>query len=97
MKYEEALEYVESLSTAGIKPGLSNIINLCEIMGNPQEQLKFVMSSSSAASPVRAMHPSRMLCPRTFRRSCRRRTSRWDDTCLRLSLSTESGSRWEKG
>ena len=47
MKYEEALEYVESISMAGIKPGLSNIIHLCERLGNPQDSLKFVHISGT--------------------------------------------------
>lgn len=42
MKYEEAVEYMESLNRYGIVPGLSNIENLCEALGNPQEALKFV-------------------------------------------------------
>lgn len=42
MKYTEALEYMESLSCYGIVPGLDNIRMLCERLGNPQKDLKFV-------------------------------------------------------
>ena len=42
MKYEEALEYMESLNRYGIVPGLGNITELCRRLGNPQEELKFV-------------------------------------------------------
>lgn len=42
MKYTEALEYMESLSSYGIVPGLDNIRMLCERLGNPQKDLKFV-------------------------------------------------------
>ncbi len=42
MKYQEAMDYIESLQTYGIVPGLSNIINLCEKLDNPQKELKFV-------------------------------------------------------
>jgi len=42
MKYTEAAEYMESLSAYGIVPGLGNITNLCEKLGNPQESLQFV-------------------------------------------------------
>ena len=42
MKYEEAVEYMESLNSYGIVPGLSNIENLCGALGNPQKDLKFV-------------------------------------------------------
>ncbi len=42
MKYEEAIEYIESLSGYGIVPGLENITQLCARMGNPQDSLEFV-------------------------------------------------------
>ena len=42
MKYTEAVEYIESLQQYGIVPGLGNIRNLCEKLGNPQDELKFV-------------------------------------------------------
>ncbi len=42
MKYAEAVEYIESLNQYGIVPGLGNIKNLCEKLGNPQTQLQFV-------------------------------------------------------
>lgn len=42
MNYKEAMEYVESLQAFGSVPGLENIINLCEKLGNPQEELKFI-------------------------------------------------------
>ena len=42
MKYTEAVEYMESLSSYGIVPGLGNIRNLCEKLGNPQKDLQFV-------------------------------------------------------
>ncbi len=42
MNYTEVTEYVESLQGLGIVPGLSNIMNLCEKLGNPQKDLSFV-------------------------------------------------------
>lgn len=42
MKYEQALEYVESLKTYGIVPGLSSITELCRRLQNPQNALSFV-------------------------------------------------------
>lgn len=42
MKYEEALEYMESLNRYGIVPGLGNITALCRSLGDPQKELKFV-------------------------------------------------------
>lgn len=42
MNYREAMEYVESLQRYGSVPGLKNIRQLCERLGNPQDRLKFV-------------------------------------------------------
>ena len=42
MKYQEALDYVESLSSYGIVPGLDSIERLCKLLGDPQNELKFV-------------------------------------------------------
>lgn len=42
MKYQEALDYIESIQSYGIVPGLSSITELCRLIGNPQERLKFV-------------------------------------------------------
>lgn len=42
MKYQEALDYIESIQSYGIVPGLASITELCRRIGNPQERLKFV-------------------------------------------------------
>lgn len=42
MKYREALEYIESIQSYGIVPGLENTVELCRRLGDPQERLKFV-------------------------------------------------------
>lgn len=42
MNYRQAMEYVESLDTHGIVPGLDSIKELCRRLGNPQDGLKFV-------------------------------------------------------
>ena len=42
MSYQETMEYVDSLQVYGSVPGLTNIRNLCEKLGNPQKELKFV-------------------------------------------------------
>ena len=42
MNYKQAMEYMEETEKYGSVPGLSNIINLCEKLGNPQNDLKFV-------------------------------------------------------
>lgn len=42
MNYKQAMEYMEETAKYGSVPGLTNIINLCEKLGNPQNDLKFV-------------------------------------------------------
>lgn len=42
MKYQEALDYIESIQSYGIVPGLENITELCARLGDPQERLTFV-------------------------------------------------------
>lgn len=42
MTYNEAIEYIHSISWSFCKPGLERIGALCEALGNPQDRLKFV-------------------------------------------------------
>ncbi len=42
MNDRETMEYLESLKSYGIVPGLDSIRELCRRMGNPQDALKFV-------------------------------------------------------
>ena len=42
MSYQETMEYVDRLQVYGSVPGLTNIRNLCEKLGDPQKDLKFV-------------------------------------------------------
>lgn len=42
MTYENALEKIHSLLTFGSRPGLDRIKTLLKIMGNPQDNLKFI-------------------------------------------------------
>lgn len=42
MTYDKVMEYLDSLQSYGSLPGLTNIINLCEKLGNPQEHLRFI-------------------------------------------------------
>lgn len=42
MTYNEALEYIHSISWTFCKPGLERIGELCERLGNPQDSLRFV-------------------------------------------------------
>ena len=42
MTYNEALEYIHSVSWKGSRPGLSRIAELCEKLGHPEDSLKFI-------------------------------------------------------
>lgn len=42
MNYKQALDYIHSVSWKGSRPGLERITELCELMGNPQEGLRFI-------------------------------------------------------
>lgn len=42
MNCSQAIEYIHSLEKFGIKPGLERIRALCELLGNPQNSLKFI-------------------------------------------------------
>ncbi len=42
MTYNEAIEYIHSVSNFFCKPGIERIKVLCEALGNPQDSLKFV-------------------------------------------------------
>lgn len=42
MNYQEAIDYIHERGQFGSKLGLERISNLCERLGNPQKQLKFI-------------------------------------------------------
>lgn len=42
MNYKEALKYIDEIQIYGSVPGLENITALCEKIGNPQKDLKFI-------------------------------------------------------
>ncbi|MBR2353443.1 MAG: bifunctional folylpolyglutamate synthase/dihydrofolate synthase, partial [Clostridia bacterium] len=42
MNYDEALAYIHSISWTFCKPGLERISVLCDRLGNPQNELKFI-------------------------------------------------------
>lgn len=42
MKYNDAEEFIQKCNRAGIVPGLDSIKRLCEKLGNPQDELKFI-------------------------------------------------------
>lgn len=42
MKYQEVLDYIDSMKQYGIVPGLDTIRELCRRLGNPQDEMRFV-------------------------------------------------------
>ena len=42
MNYTEALDYIHKISWTGSRPGLERIAELCRLLGNPQDRLKFI-------------------------------------------------------
>ena len=42
MNFNESVEYIHSLLAFGIKPGLERISMLLDLLGNPQDKLKFI-------------------------------------------------------
>jgi len=42
MNYDQALQYIHSVSWTFTKPGLERIRELCQRLGNPQNGLKFI-------------------------------------------------------
>lgn len=42
MNYTETLEYIHSVSWKGSRPGLERTVELCNMIGNPQNDLKFI-------------------------------------------------------
>lgn len=53
---KECIDYIHSLSKFGKKAGLSNITALCNYLGNPQNQLKFVhIAGTNGKGSVSAM------------------------------------------
>lgn len=52
MNYKEAREYIKKASQYGIVPGLDNISNLCDKLGNPQNELELFTSPALTVKEV---------------------------------------------
>ena len=56
MKYEEAINYIHSVSWLGSRPGLSRITELCRLLGDPQSYLRFIhIAGTNGKGSVLAM------------------------------------------
>ncbi len=59
MTYEEALAYIHTVSWRGRRPGLSRITELCRLLGDPQNGLKYVhVAGTNGKGSVSAMTAS---------------------------------------
>ena len=56
MTYDEAVEYIHSVSWKGSVPGLSRITELCKMLGDPQKKLRFIhIAGTNGKGSVSAM------------------------------------------
>lgn len=56
MNYDEALRYIHSVCWKGSIPGLERISKLCELLGNPQNKLRFIhVAGTNGKGSVSAM------------------------------------------
>lgn len=56
MTYDEAVEYIHSVSWKGSVPGLSRITELCKRLGDPQKKLRFIhIAGTNGKGSVSAM------------------------------------------
>lgn len=63
MNYKEAMEYIKYVGRLGISPGLDGIRRLCERLGNPQADLKFVhIAGTNGKGSVSAFVASALKC-----------------------------------
>lgn len=63
MTYSEALEYIHGISWTFCKPGLERISRLCELLGNPQNDLKFIhIAGTNGKGSTASMLSSVLTC-----------------------------------
>jgi heat-inducible transcriptional repressor len=55
MTYEEAIAYIHGMYWRGSKLGLVRVTELCELLGNPQNKLKFIQLSAMGAGKLLAV------------------------------------------
>lgn len=67
MTYDEALEFVHNKSRLGTKLGLDRVIELNSLMGNPQQQLKFVHIAGTNGKGSTSMMLTNVLMEANYR------------------------------
>ena len=67
MNYNEALEYIHGISWTFCKPGLERISELCDKLGNPERELKFVHVAGTNGKGSFCSMLSSVLCEAGYR------------------------------
>ena len=70
MNYGQALEYVRSLSSRGIVPGLDSIRELCKRLGNPQKATKWIHVAGTNGKGSAVAYISTILFKAGYRVGC---------------------------
>ena len=61
--FEQARKYVEAAADLGSRPGLDRIRRLCELLGNPQDDLEFIhVAGTNGKGSTAAMIESILCC-----------------------------------
>ncbi len=61
--FEQACKYVEAAANLGSRPGLERIRRLCELLGNPQDDLEFIhVAGTNGKGSTAAMIESILCC-----------------------------------
>ncbi len=67
MTYEEAIAYIHGMYWRGSKLGLVRVTELCELLGNPQNKLKFIHVAGTNGKGSTCAMLSRILCAQGYR------------------------------
>jgi dihydrofolate synthase/folylpolyglutamate synthase len=67
MTYEEAIAYIHGMYWRGSKLGLVRVTELCELLGNPQNGLKFIHVAGTNGKGSTCAMLSRILCAQGYR------------------------------
>ena len=67
MTYEEAIAYIHGMYWRGSKLGLVRVTELCHLLGDPQDQLKFIHVAGTNGKGSTCAMLSRILCAQGYR------------------------------
>ena len=67
MTYEEAIAYIHGMYWRGSKLGLVRVTELCELLGNPQKQLRFIHVAGTNGKGSTCAMLSKILCAQGYR------------------------------